>query len=272
MLTNPFDRGGDGGLLDFAEVAPVVALAVVGDEAVGPALAGADGAGEIHAHLAGAVAAEAGAHGAGGFELRLFGYHIHHAAGVLHAVECGGRAFEHFHALGGGAEYVGLGHLHAVAQHGVVAVVAEAAFHHGLKRAGQGVGLADAAHGEQGFIQRAGAAVFQHGGGNDVYAAGHFEQRGVAAADDIGGNGLVAAGIAAAGGNFDGFELGAVGAVGLLLLPLGRLCLIRAFGIKQAGAADGGKGEDEGFEVCARLFHEAVPLKIKRQTKNRQLG
>ena len=123
------------------------------------------------------------------------------------------------------------------------------------------MGLADAAHSKQGFIQRAGAAVFQHGGGNDVYATGHFEQRGVAAADDIGGNGLVAAGIAAAGGNFDGFELGAVGAVGLLLLPLGRLCLIRAFGIKQAWAADGGQGEDEGFEVCARLFHEDVSLK-----------
>ena len=165
---------------------------------------------------------------------------------------------------------MGLGHLHAVAQHGVVAVVAEAAFHHGLERAGQGVGLADAAYGEQGFIQRAGAAVFQHGGGNDVYATGHFEQRGVAAADDIGGNGLVAAGIAAAGGNFDGFELGAVGAVGLLLLPLGRLCLIRAFGIKQAGAADGGKGEDEGFEVCARLFHEAVPFKDKKTNKKKQ--
>ena len=56
--------------------------------------------------------------------MALFGYHIHHAAGVLNAVECGGRAFEHFHALGGGAEYVGLGHLHAAAVIGFTAAFA----------------------------------------------------------------------------------------------------------------------------------------------------
>ena len=29
----------------------------------------------------------------------------------------------------------------------------------------------------------------------------------------------------------------------------------------QGAAEDGGQGEDEGFEVCARLFHEDVSLK-----------
>lgn len=146
---------------------------------------------------------------------------------------------------------MGLRHLHAVAQDGVVTVVAEAAFYHGFEGAGQGVGLADAAHGKQGFVERAGAAVFEHGGGNDVDAARDFQQRGVAAADNVGGDGLVAAGIAAAGGYFDGFELGAVGAVFAALLGWPGL---GAFGVNQAGAADGGEGEDKDFEVCVCGF------------------
>ena len=123
--------------------------------------------------------------------MRLFGHHVHHAARVLHAVQHGRRAFQYFHTLGGGREDVCLRHLHAVAQYGIVAVVAEAAFHHGIQRAGQSIGLADAAHGLQGFIQGFGAAVCQYGGSDHVHAARHVQQARVSAADHFGRHGLV---------------------------------------------------------------------------------
>ena len=147
----------------------------------------------------------------GGLKLRLFGDHVHHAAGILHAIQYRSRAFEYLHPLGGGRKQMGLRHLHTVAQYRIVAVVAKAAFHHRIQRAGQRVGLADAADGLQGFVQRAGAAVFQYRRGHHINAARNLHQRRVAATDDISGNRLVAVVVAAFGGNFNTFQFGAVG-------------------------------------------------------------
>ncbi len=193
----PGDGGGEGLVAAVAEVAPVVGVVVVGDHPVGQAGI-PQGAGDVEGAAAAvlAVAVGGGARGDGavGLQLRFLADDVDHAARVEDAVEHRGRALEHFHALGAGGEVTALDGAHAVAQDRAVAVVAEAAFHHRVQGAAEGVGLGDAADVGQGVVEILWLLVHQRLGRDHGHRLGDVQQRGVAAGQAGGGRWLVAGG------------------------------------------------------------------------------
>ncbi len=155
-LAEPGQRRGDQGFAVGAEVAPVIFVFVIEHHAIGqPGIAQRAGAveGAAAAVLAVAVGRTAQGQGVVLRQFRLLADHVDHAARVLNAVEQRGRTFEHFNTIDRGVHATALHDRHAVAHDRAVAVVTEAASHHRILRAAQGVALGDAADIGQRVIQ-----------------------------------------------------------------------------------------------------------------------
>ena len=200
-----------------AEVAPVIFVFVIDDQAVGqPGVA--ERPGGVQAATAAVLARAVGraAHGQGGglLQLRLLADHVDHPARVLDAVEQRGRPLEHFDPLSRGVQGAALHHRHAIAHDRAVAVVAKTPQQHRILGAAQGVGLGDAADVLQRVVQVARDLVLQDLGRDHVDDLRDFLVQRLAARHRGGGRRLVAGAVVGPqGGDAGGAQVQA-GALG----------------------------------------------------------
>ncbi len=169
-----------------AEVAPVRLVRMIDDQPVGqPGVA--DRAGQVEHHVAAVPAVPVGLarhrHRVRAHQLRHLADHVDHAARVHDPVQQRGRPLQHLDAVGGGVQRAALHHRHAVAHDRAVAVVAEAALHDRVLRAGQRVALRDAADVGERVVEVARFLVAQHLGRHDVDGLRRVEHRLVRARD-----------------------------------------------------------------------------------------
>lgn len=195
VLAEPGQRRRHQRLAVHAEVAPIVLVLVVNDQAVGE-VAVAQRAGAVETTAAAILAAAIGgaAHGQGVvlLQLRALADHVDHPARVLDAVQQRGRALEYFDPLGAGIEAAALHQRHAVAHDRAVAVVTEATFHHRVGSATEVVALGDAADVGQGVVEVARGLVADDLGRHHVDRLGDVLGRALAAHDRGTGGWLIA--------------------------------------------------------------------------------
>ncbi|MNM61434.1 hypothetical protein D3C81_727350 [compost metagenome] len=194
-LTQPGQRRRHQRFAVHAEVAPVILILVIDDQAVGE-VAVAECAGAVETTTAAMLAAAVGraTHRQCVVLLQLWALadHVDDPAWVLDAIQQRGRAFEHFDALGAGIQATALHDGHAITHDRAVAVVTKAALHHGVGGAAKVVALGDAADVGQGVIEVAWGLVANDLCRDHVDGLGDVLVRALAAHDRGGGRGLVA--------------------------------------------------------------------------------
>ena len=146
------------------EIAPVVLVDAIGDEAIGqPVLA--DRTGDIEGRVGAVLRTEGRTEHRNRtvlIELGTPADRVDDAAGIHDAIEQRSRPFQHLHAFDRGIEAAALNQRHAVAHDRAVAVIAEAAPDDGVLGAGERVGLGDAADIDERVVEVARQLILQH--------------------------------------------------------------------------------------------------------------
>ena len=161
----PRQRRRDQRFATAPEIAPVVLVDAIGDEAIGqPVLA--DRTGDIEHPVGAALAAAIGRAEQGDrtvlIELGTLADRVDDAAGIHDAIEQRSGPFQHLDAFDGGIEAAALNQRHAVAHDRAVAVIAEATPDDGVLGAGERVGLGDAADIDERVVDVARQLILQH--------------------------------------------------------------------------------------------------------------
>ncbi|MNO59672.1 hypothetical protein D3C76_502650 [compost metagenome] len=195
VLAQPGQRRRHQRFAVHAVVAPVVLVFVVDDQAVGE-VAVTQCARAVEPATAAVLAAAIGraAHGQGVvlLQLRALADHVDDPARVLDAIQQRGRPLEHLDPLGIGVEAAALHDGHAVTHDRTVAVVTEAALHHGVGGAAEVIALGNAADMGQGVIEVTWGLVTDDLGRDYVDRLGNVLVRALATHDRGTGRGLVA--------------------------------------------------------------------------------